>query len=190
MKNQKTEPIKVPKDVSLIYCDKKKIIVFSGPISRKSLKVKLKLVISNSKKLIQVSLITFSNISNTEKKNLKSLQGTTIAILKQLIVETSMKLYQKLKLVGIGYKSIALETFADQLLMLKLGFSHFIYFRIPKKIYFFCKKQTQLFILSNSYKELTQITNSIRSIKPPEPYKGKGILYENEIIIIKKGKKI
>lgn len=190
MKNQKNDTIKVPNDVSLIYCDKKKIIVFSGPKSKKSLKVKLKLIISNSKKLIKVSLIPFSTISNTEKKKLKSLQGTTTALLKQLIVETSMTFYQKLKLIGIGYRAIPLETFEDQLLTLKLGFSHFIYFKIPKKIKIFCKKQTQLFILGNSYKELTQITSAIRSIKVPEPYKGKGILYDNEIINIKKGKKI
>jgi ribosomal protein L6P/L9E len=190
MKIQKNNIIKVPNDISLIYCDKKKIIIFSGPIDKKFLKVKLKLIISNSKKLIKVSLIPFSDISNIEKKNLRSLQGTIVALLKQLIIETSTLLSQKLKLVGIGYRSIPLETFENRLMTLKLGFSHFIYFRISEKINFFCKKQTQLFFLGNSYQEITQIVNYIRAIKSPEPYKGKGILYANEIINIKKGKKI
>lgn len=186
----KNNIIKLPNDISLIYCSKKKIIVFSGPLNRKSLKLKLKLIISDSKKLIEVSLIPFSTISNNEQKKLKSLQGTTIALLKQLIIETSIKLYQKLKLSGIGYKLIPLETFEDQLIMFKLGFSHFIFFRISKEIKIFCKKQTQLFISGNSYQKTTQIASSIRAIKKPEPYKGKGILFANEKINIKKGKKI
>lgn len=190
MKIQKNNIIKVPNNISLIYCDKKKIIIFSGPIIKKSLQVKLKLIILNSKKLIQVSSIPFLNISNNEKKNIKSLQGTTIVLIKQMIIETSTTLYQKLKLVGIGYKSIFVENFENKLLMLKLGFSHFIYYKIPKNLKFFCKKQTQLFIIGNSYQKVTQIVSSIRSIKKPEPYKGKGILYENEIINLKKGKKI
>lgn len=190
MKIEKNDTIKIPNDISLIYCNKKKIITFTGPINRKSLKVKLKLIISNSKKLIKVSLLPFSNISNIEKKNLKALRGTTVALIKQLIIETSTTLFQKLKLVGIGYRSIPVETFKNQLIILKLGFSHFIYYRIPKEIKFFCKKQTQLFILGNSYQQTTQISDSIRAIKKPEPYKGKGILYANETINIKKGKKI
>ena len=190
MKIQKNNIIKLPNDISLIYCDKKKIIIFSGPIKKKSLKIKLKLIIINSKKLIKVSLIPFLNVSNNEKKNLKSLQGTTIALLKQLIIETSATIYQKLKLIGVGYRFIFVETFENKLLMLKLGFSHLIFYKISKKINSFCKKQTHLFILGHSYQKVTQIVNSIRAIKRPEPYKGKGILYYNEIINIKKGKKI
>lgn len=183
--------IKLPNDISLIYCNNKKIIVFSGPTKKKSLKVKLKLLILSSKKLIKVSSVTFSNISNNEKKKIKALQGTTVALLKQMLIETSTTLYQKLKLNGIGYKIVPLESFENQLLMLKLGFSHFIYYRIiSEEIAVFCKKQTQLFILSNSYQRITQLSNSIREIKKPEPYKGKGILYSNEKITIKKGKKV
>ena len=190
MKIQKNDIIKIPNDISLIYCEKKKIIILSGPINRKLLKIKLKLIINNSKKIIKVSLLPLSNISNTEKKNLKSIRGTTLALLKQLIIETSTILSQKLKLVGVGYRSIPVENFKDKLIMFKLGFSHFIYYRIPKEINFFCKKQTQLFFLGNSYQQTTKIANSIKSIKKPEPYKGKGFLTANEKINIKKGKKI
>ena len=72
MKIQKNDTIKLPNDISLIYCDKKKIIVFSGPVNKKSLKLKLKLRIFNSKNLIKVSLVPFSNVSNNEKKKFKS----------------------------------------------------------------------------------------------------------------------
>ena len=190
MKIQKTKIIKIPNDISLIYCNNKKIIIFLGLNQRKSLKLKLKLLISKCKKLIKVTLVPFYEISNTEKKNLKSLQGTTIALLKQLIIETSTTLYQKLKLVGIGYRSFSVENFENRLVSFKMGFSHLVYYKIPAKINFFCKKNTQLFLLGNSYQHLTQIASSFRSIKKPEPYKGKGILYSNETIILKKGKKI
>lgn len=190
MKIQKNTTIKIPNDISLIYCNKKKIIIFLGPNQKKSLKLKLKLFISKCKKLIKVTLIPFAKISNTEKKKLKSIQGTTLALLKQLIIETSTILYQKLKIVGIGYRSFSVKNFENRLLYFKLGFSHSIFYKIPKNIDFFCKKNTQLFFLGNSYQHLTQIASSIREIKKPEPYKGKGILYSNEIIILKKGKKI
>lgn len=190
MKIQKNTTIKIPNDISLIYCNKKKIIIFLGSNQKKSLKLKLKLLISKCKKFVKVTLVTFAEISNTEKKKLKSLQGTTVALLKQLIIETSTTLYQKLKLVGIGYRSFPVENFENKLISFKMGFSHLIHFKMSEKINFFCKKNTQLFLLGNSYQHLTQTASSIRAIKKPEPYKGKGILYSNETIKLKKGKKI
>ena len=77
-----------------------------------------------------------------------------------------------------------------KLLNFKLGYSHQIFFKIPRNLNVFCLKSTKLFVsgLSNSY--VNQIAALIRSYKTPEPYKGKGILYENEKIILKEGKKI
>jgi large subunit ribosomal protein L6 len=190
MKIKKKSTIKIPTNISVIYCSKKKIIIFSGPNHRKSLKLKLKLVISKCKKFIKVTNVPFLKISNTEKKNLRSLQGTITALIKQLIIETSITLYQKLKLVGIGYRVFPVETFENFLFAFKLGFSHLLYITIPKVIKVFLKKQTQLFIVGHSYQHITQIASTIRGIKKPEPYKGKGILYTNETIILKKGKKI
>lgn len=76
------------------------------------------------------------------------------------------------------------------LLHFKLGYSHFIYFKIPKNLKIFCLKANKLFILGNSYLFVTQIAALIRSYKVPEPYKGKGILYTTEKIALKEGKKI
>ena len=182
--------IKIPNNISVLYCNEKKIISIIGPLKKKSLKLKVKILISNKKRIIKVSSLTFSEISNNKKKKIKSIQGTTTALLKQLILETSITLYKKLKLVGIGYKAFNHENFKNKLLIFKLGYSHFIYFKIPAKLKIFCLKSTKLFVYGNSYQEITQTSSIVRSYKKPEPYKGKGILYETEKIILKEGKKI
>lgn len=182
--------IKIPNNVSVLYCVKKKVIIIIGPLKTKSLKLKVKILVSNEKKIIRISSLFFSKVSNNEKKTIQAIQGTTVALIKQLIIETSAKFYFKLKLVGIGYRVFNDESFKNQLLLFKLGYSHFIYFKIPVNLKIFCLKSTKLFIYGNSYKEITQTASVIRTYKTPEPYKGKGILYGNEKIVLKEGKKI
>lgn len=182
--------IKIPKDISLIYCNRKKIILFFGPKSYKSIKLKVNIFINDIEKIIKVSSIPFSNISNNEKKKIKAIQGTTVALLKQILIEISTVIYKKLQIVGVSYRALIEESFNNKLLLLKLGFSHFVYFRVSEQLSFFCKKRTQLFISSNSYQDVTHVAALVRNLKNPEPYKGKGILYENEKILLKTGKKI
>lgn len=190
VKIPKKYTVKIPKDISLIYCTKKKIITLLGVKNYKSIKLKVYLFINNQGKKIKVSSLPFSDLSNNEKKKIKAMQGTTVALLKQALIETSTILYKKLKLVGVSYKALLEESFDNKLLLLKLGFSHLIYFRISNKFKLFCKKRTQLFVSSNSYQDVTNVSALIRNLKTPEPYKGKGILYDNEKITIKTGKKI
>jgi large subunit ribosomal protein L6 len=186
----KKKLIKIPKNVLVIYSSKKKMITLIGPIQTKSMFLSLKLNILENLNIIEVTEDTFIKMSNHEKKKVAIIQGTTIALLKQLLVETSSRVYQKLKFVGVGYKVFEVEEFKNKLLMFKLGYSHSLYFKIPDKLKIFCLKFTKLFIYGNSYQNVTQVASLIRSYKKPEPYKGKGILYETEKIILKEGKKI
>lgn len=182
--------IKIPHNITVIYCSKKKIITLRGPLEQKSLKLKVKVFVIKEEKLIKVSSIPFTKVSNNTKKKFRSLQGTTVALIKQIVIEVSSTLYQKLKFVGVGYRAFNVENFENKLLLLRLGYSHPIYFKIPPKLQIFCLKLTKLFIFGNSYQNVTQIAAHIRSNKIPEPYKGKGILYENEKVTLKEGKKI
>lgn len=127
-----------------------------------------------------------------KKKSLKAFQGTTVALIKYAIIELSVSFfYQKMKFVGVGYRAFPLEiNNKKQMLHLRLGYSHQIYFRFINEINVFCFKFTKLFIFGSSYQNITQFSALIRSCKPPEPYKGKGILYDNEKIILKIGKRI
>ena len=182
--------LKIPKNISLLYTKKKKIITLVGPLTKKSLKLDVQLFIVKSKNIIKVSSLPFFKISNNKKKKIKTLQGTTVALIKQLIVEISVLFYQKLKFIGVGYRAFDVDNFKNKLLLFKIGYSHFLYFKISKKIKIFCLKTTELFIYGNSYQNVTQTASLIRSYKKPEPYKGKGILYDTEKITLKEGKKI
>lgn len=190
MKNiSEKQNIKIPNDINVIYSNRKRIIVITGPLARKALKLNIQLIVVNSNSIIKVSSLPFFKISNNEQKKIKALQATTVALIRQLIIETSAVLYQKLKFVGVGYRAFNVENFEKRLLLFKLGYSHFLYFKISKKLKIFCLKMTKLFIYGNSYQYLTQIASLIRSYKKPEPYKNKGILYETEKIVLKEGKK-
>lgn len=189
-KLKKRYTVKIPKNISIIYCDKKNIITFVGPLQTKSLKLNVKIFLIPDSQLIVVTQIPLSNISTSSLKSSKKLQGTTVSKIKQSIIEVNYTLYNKLNLVGVGYRVFAHEKLQNQI-YLKLGYSHLIYFKIPNDLNSFCQKFTKLFLFGNcSFDLLTHTAAQIRSCKLPEPYKGKGILYNQEKIVLKKGKKI
>jgi ribosomal protein L6P/L9E len=187
---KKKYSVKISKNIQVIYCDKKDIITFTGSLLTKSLKLKIKLFLIPSSNLIVASQIPARRKSAVRIKDVRKLQGTTIAQIKQTLIEITYTLHQKLNLVGVGFRVFAYETMANQI-YLKLGYSHLIYFRIPQGVSTHCQKFTKLFLFGDSsYRLLTQTAAQIRSCKLPEPYKGKGILYDQERIVLKKGKKI
>lgn len=181
--------VKIPNDVKIFYSSLKKIVILLGPFSTRTLKLMVQLSINKFQNFVEVTPFPFFKIlKNCYKKN-KAIQGTTVSLLKQLITEISMIFYQKLKFIGVGYRVFSSDTFPGQLLFFKLGYSHFIYFKIPSKVNIYCLKMTRLFIYGHSYQAISQISSLIRSYKKPEPYKGKGILYNTEKIKLKEGKK-
>jgi large subunit ribosomal protein L6 len=182
--------IKIPSSTTVIYCEEKKIITLIGPLKQKSMKLKVKILVMKTERILKVSSVPFSEISNNERKKIKAVQGTTLALIKQLLIETSAVLYQKLQFVGVGYRAFQVDDFENKLLLFKLGYSHPLYFKISKELRIFCLKLTKLFIFGNSYQTVNQTSALIRSYKRPEPYKGKGILYVNEKIKLKEGKKV
>jgi large subunit ribosomal protein L6 len=182
--------IKISTNIKIIYCQKKRRLTIIGPINTKSLKLNIKLRILETEKTIIVTSNPISVISNNQKKQLKALKGTTVALIKQSILETYAVFYQKLKFVGVGYRAFDVTEFKHQLVMFKVGYSHPLYFKIPKNITVFCLKLTRLFIYGMSYQNVKQTASIIQSYKSPEPYKGKGILYNNEKITLKEGKKV
>lgn len=182
--------IRVPSNVVVLYFPLKHIVIFTGLFKTESLKLRVKFFFK--KNLILMTKKSSFGVQNNIKKGLKSDQITTLVLMKQNFLNVSFITYSKLILIGVGYRILNIESFAisNKLFLFKLGYSHWIYFHVPKKINFFCLKLTTLFICSNSYLNLTKIGSLIKSYKKPEPYKGKGILYCDEKIILKEGKKI
>ena len=182
--------VKIPHNTFVFYCKNKQILTLVSTEKRKSIKLFLQLHVDNVKKIIKVSSSPFSSVSNKNKKKLKAIQGTTVALIKQLLIEVSTSVSQKLVFIGMGYRVNNLETFSNDLLTFKLGYSHFIYFRVPTNLIVTCLSKTKLGIFGYSYKDVSQTAALIRSCRTPELYKGKGILYDNEPIVLKERRKI
>ena len=189
-KFKKKHTVKVPKNIKVLYCDKKNIVTFIGPTQVKSLKLKVKIFLTPLSNVIMVTNVPVFGASATDLKNVKKVQGTTVAKIKQMLIETTYVLYHKLNLVGVGYRVFPYEQLDNQLYF-KLGFSHLIYFKVSNSLKTHCQKFTKLFLFGNcSFDNLTQTAAQIRAFKRPEPYKGKGILHDQEKVTLKKGKKI
>lgn len=182
--------IKIPKSNTVLYCNKKNILTVIGLLTKKTLKLNLELKLNKIENTILVTNKPILKISNNQKKKIKTFQGTLTALIKQLFIETNTLIYKKLVFIGVGYRVFEVDNFLNKVLLFKLGFSHSIYYRIPKNIKIFCIKRTNLFIYGNSYQHVFQTASKIQSYKIPEVYKGKGILYENQKIKLKEGKKL
>lgn len=182
--------IKIPKNISMYYCDSKHIVIFANSFVQKALILKTKAIIERKKRIIKITRESFLGISNNEKKKLKAVQGTQVNLLKQMLLDISLLFCKKLNLIGVGFRVSTLKISSLDLLHFKLGYSHDVYFKIPKNLDIFCLKARKLFVLGYSYPFVTQTAALIRSFKTPEPYKGKGIVYATEKIVLKEGKKV
>ena len=182
--------IKIPHNIVVILSNEKKTLTVVGPETTKSIKLKLKITIDKTSKVLSVSPLTFLRASNAEKKKINALRASTVAQIKHLFIESSTIIFQKLKIVGVGYRIDFADSSEKDLLALKLGYSHFFYVKVPKNLNLNCFNKTKFSIFGNSYHEVLQLASKIRDKKIPEPYKGKGILYENEAVTLKEGKKI
>lgn len=182
--------LKIPKNTLLYYCSTNQVVIVSNSKNYKTFKLKTKLILKKTKKIMKVTRIPFFKISNNYQKKLKAIQATQVTLLKQLFLDNSSKFCKKLKLVGVGFRVSTFEILTNNFLHFKLGYSHSIYFKIPKNLKTFCIKSNTLFLIGDSYLFVTQIAALIKSLKIPEPYKGKGILYTTEKITLKEGKKV
>lgn len=186
--------IKVPNTLKLIYCEKRKILYIKSKLSKFStnsfiINLKLKLYFI-SDRAIYITNVSFAELSNKEKKNLNSLRSNTYSYIKKIFYQFSFSVFKKLKLIGIGFKVFNKNYKKFNIIEFKLGYSHSIFFKVPSEISFICHKTNVLFIKGFSNDTVSQIAALIKNYKLPEVYKGKGILYQNETVNLKQGKKI
>ena len=124
----------------------------------------------------------------SDERQERSLHGLYRALIHNMVVGVSEGFSKTLELVGVGYRA----SNQGQLLELSLGFTHNIFLQLPKEITVETKSERNknpLIILSSADKQLLgQVCSKIRSFRMPEPYKGKGIRFEGEIIRRKSGK--
>jgi large subunit ribosomal protein L6 len=111
--------------------------------------------------------------------------GATRANLANMVQGVTRGYERKLELVGVGFRA----QVAGKALNLALGFSHPVSYAIPEGISIETPSQTEIVIKGNDRQRVGQTAAEIRGIRPPEPYKGKGVRYSDEQIILKEGKK-
>ena len=118
-------------------------------------------------------------------QNTKRLWGMNRSLLNNAIIGASKGYEKTLELVGVGYRA----ALKGKQLNLQLGFSHDINFDIPDTVKITVEKQTTLKIIGFDKQEVGMIASKIKSLRPPEPYKGKGIKEKGQYILRKEGKK-
>jgi large subunit ribosomal protein L6 len=114
-----------------------------------------------------------------------AMSGTLRALLANMVLGVSKGFERKLNLVGVGYRAQA----AGETLNLTLGFSHPVAHKMPKGVKVETPTQTEILIKGIDKQRVGQVAAEIRSYRPPEPYKGKGVRYADEVVVLKETKK-
>lgn len=128
-------------------------------------------------------VLKFSSRDNAPESN--ALAGTTRAVINNLVTGVSQGFSKKLELVGVGYRAAA----QGNTLNLTLGFSHPVNFKIPEGITIETPSQTEVIVKGIDKQQVGEVAAQIRSYRPVEPYKGKGVRYADEVVIRKEVKK-
>jgi large subunit ribosomal protein L6 len=121
---------------------------------------------------------------STAKKTI-AIAGTTRALLNNMVTGVTTGFERKLELVGVGYRAQA----QGKKLNLTLGFSHPVAYAVPDGITIDTPSQTEIIIRGSDKQKVGQVAADIRGYRPPEPYKGKGVRYSTERVVLKEAKK-
>jgi len=175
--------IKIPNNISLTLDNN--ILIIEGPLGLKKLLVYNRIFLNKTKTKVTVTNSLVKTLPETQTK--KTIQGITFSLINYLIYGVQFGFKKQLIIVGVGYK-VALEN-NNEILSFKLGYSHLIKIKIPLNLKVTCNKSTIISISGICKQDVTDFAALIKSQKFPEPYKGKGIKYFDEIIIKKECKR-
>ena len=121
----------------------------------------------------------------SESQRAKAMWGLSRTLVANMVTGVTEGFEKNLELVGVGYRAAMKGTAVS----LQLGFSHDVDIAAPEGITFAVPKQTEIKISGNDKQAVGQIAAVIRKLRPPEPYKGKGVRYQGETVRRKEGKK-
>ena len=120
-----------------------------------------------------------------EDKRTRAMWGMTRASVQNLVAGVTKGFEKRLEINGVGYKA----ALAGKSLQLSLGYSHDVSFAVPPGVTITTPKPTEIAIAGMDKRQVGQVAAEIRALRPPEPYKGKGVKYAGEFIFRKEGKK-
>ena len=172
-------PIEIPAGVTVQVKDN--VVTVKGPKGELSQEINPAITIEQEGNQLELKR------PNDEREN-RAMHGLYRALIHNMVVGVSTGYKKEMELVGVGYRANA----TGQVLELSLGYSHAIYIKLPPEIKVEAKTERNknpLIILESSDKQLLgQVCAKIRSLRKPEPYKGKGIKFVGEVIRRKSGK--
>jgi large subunit ribosomal protein L6 len=167
-------PIELPKGVE--YSHQGDTLSVKGPKGELSMTPHPAVSISNDE-----GVLSFE----AEPGGTTAMAGTMRALVNNMVVGVTEGFEKKLSLVGVGYRA----QVQGSKLNLQLGYSHPIDFDVPAGVTIECPSQTEIVVRGTDKQKVGQVAAEIRSMRPPEPYKGKGVRYADERVIMKEAKK-
>ncbi len=169
-------PVKLPSGVDFKISGQD--VHVKGKLGELAFKIPREIGVENNAGVIQVT---------AANDNLKTnaLAGTTRAILQNMVSGVSQGFEKKLTLIGVGYRAKAQGDALD----LTVGLSHPVVIKMPKGVHVETPSNTEIILKGADKHMVCQTAANIRDVRPPEPYKGKGIRYSDEKIELKEGKK-
>jgi len=170
------KPVELGKDLTAEV--KGQSVTIKGKKGSLTLDVNSEIEVTVDGTLLKVAMRSNSRFAN-------AMSGTTRAHLANMVTGITKGFEKKLELVGVGYRAAV----QGQKLNLTLGFSHPVEYPIPKGISIETPSQNEIIIKGMDRRQVGQVAADLRSYRPPEPYKGKGVKYANEHIEIKEAKK-
>jgi large subunit ribosomal protein L6 len=168
--------VKIPSSVT--YSQEGQILTFKGKLGTQSYTVPDFFEIKKTESGLLVE-------PKTMTKTVRMFWVTTQRNLQNIVIGLDRGFVVNLDLVGVGYRAAV----SGSTLTLQLGFSHDIVYPIPTGVTIKCDKPTSISITAPSKQQAGQIAAEIRSNRPPEPYKGKGVIRAGEFVVRKEGKK-
>lgn len=178
-------PISIPSGVEVKIKDA--ILSAKGPKGNLSINLHPYVKVSHEDNQLNIRLNTETDgkITGANRKVFRAIAGTIRANINNIITGVSRGYERKLVLVGVGYRAQA----KGKVLALSLGFSHPTDFNVPEGVTIETPTQTEILVKGANKELVGLVAAKIRSTRGPEPYKGKGIRYANEVIELKETKK-
>jgi large subunit ribosomal protein L6 len=169
-------PVELPANVEIQLSNSE--ISVKGPLGTLKQSLSAQVTVEKIENRLQVKVANNSTNAN-------AMSGTVRALVANMVHGVTKGYEKKLSLVGVGYRAAA----AGAKLNLQIGFSHPVAKDMPEGVTVACPTQTEIVIKGSDRQVVGQIAAEVRAIRPPEPYKGKGIRYAGEYVQRKVGKR-
>jgi large subunit ribosomal protein L6 len=169
-------PVVVPKGVEVTVAVDQ--IAVKGPLGTLTHKLSSKVKVEKQEDKLRFAVTEMSNQAN-------AMSGTVRALVANMVQGVTKGFEKRLTLVGVGYRA---QAQGDKL-NLTLGFSHPVVHQMPKGVKVETPSQTEIVLKGSDRQVVGQVAAEVRAYRPPEPYKGKGVRYSGEQIVLKETKK-